>query len=58
MTIQKRIEQKTEELDQVGKTINQIQKAIQESQMKAIRLDGAITVLKEMEGEEKKESKN
>lgn len=54
MTIKERIKQKTEELEQVGKTIVQLQKAIQESQIQALKLDGAINQLKELEKEDKR----
>ena len=54
MKIKERIKAKTEELERVGQTIVQLQKAFQESQMQALKLDGAINQLKELEKEDKK----
>ena len=54
MTIKERIKAKTEELERVGQTIVQLQKAFQESRVQALKLDGAINQLKELENEEKK----
>ena len=54
MTIKERIKQKTEQLEKVGQTIVQLQKATQQNQMEALKLDGAINQLKEIEQEEKK----
>lgn len=54
MTIQERIKQKTEQLEKLGKTIVQLQKALQENQVEALKLDGAINQLKEIEQEESK----
>jgi len=54
MNIKERIKQKTEELEQLGKTITQLQKAIQESQIQALKLDGALNQLKELDKEDKK----
>ena len=52
MTIKERIKQKTEQLEKLGQTMVQLQKTFQEIQMEALKLDGAINQLKEMEGEE------
>jgi len=54
MTIQERLKQKTEDLQKVGKDIVQLQKLLQEKQIEALKLDGAINQLKELDKEDKK----
>ncbi len=53
MTIKERIKKKTEDLQGVGQLIGQLQKALQEKQMEALKIDGALTQLKELEEEKK-----
>lgn len=54
MTTQERIKQKTEQLEQIGKTVIQLQKTLQNNQVEALKLDGAINLLREIEREESK----
>ena len=54
MNIKERIKEKTEQLEKVGKEIRQLQEALRGKQVEAIKLDGAITQLKEIESEETK----
>ena len=53
MNIKERIKQKTEQLEQTGRLIVQLQKALKEKQVEALKLDGAITQHKELEQEKK-----
>ena len=48
MNIKDRIKQKTEQLEKVGKDIVRLQGLLQEKQVEALKLDGAIGQLKEL----------
>lgn len=47
MDINKKIEEKQKQLEEIGKEIQQLQQALQQKQVEALKLDGAITALKE-----------
>ena len=49
MNIKEIIKKKTEQLERVGKEITQLQRILQEKQVEALKIDGAITQLKELE---------
>ena len=50
----KLIEEKQKQLEALGKEIAQLQQLLQQKQVGALRVDGAITALKELTQEEKK----
>ncbi|KKN16872.1 hypothetical protein LCGC14_0971600 [marine sediment metagenome] len=50
--IDEQIKQKEEQLNKVGREINQSQKTLQQKQVEALKLDGAISALKELEKDE------
>lgn len=52
--INKEIKKKTEQLEKLGKEVNQIQLILKGKQVEALRLDGAISALKELNQPEKK----
>ena len=53
MNIKEKIKEKTKQLEGVGREIAQLQGALQKKQVEAIKLDGAISQLKELETESK-----
>lgn len=53
MNLDKKIEEKQKQLEALGKELSQLQKVSQEKQVEALKLDGAITVLKELKAESK-----
>ncbi len=46
--LKEKIEEKQKQLEVLGREIAQLQKALQEKQIEAIKLDGAINMLKEL----------
>ena len=54
MNLKKKIQEKTKQLEALGKDIVKLQRALQQGQVEAIKLDGAINQLKELKAEEKK----
>ena len=51
--LDKKIEEKTKQLEALGKEIAQLQRALQEKQVEALKKDGAITMLKELQQEKR-----
>ncbi len=51
MKLDKKIKEKTEQLEFLGKDIGKLQKILQQKQVEAIKLDGAINALKELQNE-------
>ena len=54
MNLDKKIKEKQAELDKLGKEINQLQQLLQQKQVASIKLDGAISQLKELNEPESK----
>ena len=50
----KLIEEKQNQLEVLGREMVQLQRVLQEKQVEAIKLDGSISTLKELQEEEKK----
>ena len=46
--IEEEIKKKTDQLNNLGREINQLQQTLKEKQVEALRLDGAISALKEL----------
>ena len=51
--IDEEIKKKAEQLAKLGKELNQLQQVLQDKQVEALRLDGAISALKELQTEDK-----
>ena len=51
MNFKKQIEEKIKQLETLGKEITQLQRLLQEKQVEALKLDGAIAQLKELDDE-------
>ena len=47
--INEELKKKTEQLEKLGKEINQLQRTLQEKQVESLKIDGAITALKELQ---------
>lgn len=58
MKLDTKIAEKTKQLEDLGKEVNQLQQSLQEKQLAALRLDGAITQLKELQAENVKRKKD
>ena len=52
--IDEEIKKKTEQLNNLGREVNQLQQTLKDKQVEALRLDGAISALKELNQPEKK----
>ena len=52
--LDKKIEEKIKQLEALGREIAQLQQLLQQKQVEAIKLDGAINQLKELQNEENK----
>ena len=48
MKLDKTLKEKTKQLEALGKEIAQLQQTLQQKQVEAIKLDGAITALREL----------
>ena len=48
METKKLIEEKTKRLEELGKEIAQLQRTLSEKQVEALRVDGALSALKEL----------
>lgn len=48
--LNKKIEEKINQLENLGIEVARLQKSLQEKQVEALKLDGAISALKELEG--------
>ncbi len=54
--IDEEIKKKTAQLEKLGSEVNQLQSILKEKQMEALRLDGAISALKELQNEDTKDT--
>ena len=52
--LDKKIEEKMKQLEALGKEIVQLQQLLQQKQIEALKLDGGITTLKELQEVDKK----
>ena len=52
--IDEEIKKKTEALEKLGREVNQLQQVLQDKQVEALKIDGAISALKELNQPEKK----
>ena len=52
--IDEEIKKKTEQLEKIGSEVNQLQQTLKDKQVEALRVDGAISALKELNQPEKK----